>query len=175
METLKDYNIEIAKLKSGQNEVNFKIEDSFFNLKANSLISQGSINVHLDIFKKEGLLNFKFTFSGTINTQCDICLDSFEMPVSGEELIFYKISEIPKESDDEFIYIDDNVLEINVYDNIYEIICTSLPMVKSCEKNSLSPKNCNPQMLKYINNGNNDEVIVTTNSIKDNLKNKKIK
>ena len=172
MESLKDYNIEIAKLKLGHNEANFKIDNNFFNLKANSLISESNINVHLDIFKKEGLLTFGYIFKGTINTQCDVCLDAFEMPVSGEEKIFYKITETPKESDDEFIYIDDKVFEINVYDSIYEIICTSLPMVKTCEKNAVKPKMCNPQMLKYIansDNENDEEVKITTSSIKDNF------
>lgn len=172
MYSLKDYSIEIAKLKLGNNEANFLIDNNFFNLKANSLISEGSINVHLNIFKKEGLLNFGFKISGTINTECDICLDKFEMPVNGEETIFFKIVETPKESDNEMVYIDDSVLEINVYDYIYDIICTLLPMVKTCEKNAINTKQCNQQMLKYISNSEDesDEIKITTNSIKDNLK-----
>ncbi|MCC6721290.1 MAG: DUF177 domain-containing protein [Bacteroidia bacterium] len=168
---LKDYNIEIAKIKSGHSEVNFNIDRNFFSLKANSLISDGNISVLLNIFKKEGLFSFKFSVKGTISTQCDICLDDIEMLIEGEETIFYKITETPKQSDDEFVYIDDSIFKINVYDNIYEIICTTVPMVKSCEKNSLTPKSCNPQMLKYISNNNddNDEKKITTNSIKDNL------
>lgn len=170
---LKDYNIVFAKLKTGNNEADFKVDNNFFSLKANSLISEGNINVHLNILKKEGLLTFAFSFKGTINTQCDICLDTFEMPVNGEETIFFKIVETPKESDDEWVYIDESVTEINVYDYIYDIICTSLPIAKTCEKNSTSPKKCNPQMLKYITNNddNDDEIKITTDSIKDNLNN----
>lgn len=172
---LKDYNIEIAKLKTGHNEANFIVDHNFFNLKANSLISEGNINVHLDIIKKEGLLTFAFLFDGTISTQCDVCLDTFEMQINGKETIFFKIVDTPKESDDELVYIDENVLEINVYDYIYDIICTSLPIAKSCEKNSSTPKQCNPQMLKYIANSDdeNEEIKITTKTIKDNFNNLK--
>jgi len=50
-------------------------------------------------------MNFTFTFEGIVETECNRCLDSIKIPVSGKESIVIKITEEPKESDGEIFYI----------------------------------------------------------------------
>ncbi len=113
MDSLKEYNIDFVKLKLGQHAFNFKIDNSFFKLKENSLVEQGDVDVHLLIDKKERLMNFTFTFEGIVETECNRCLDSIKIPVSGKESIVIKITEEPKESDGEIFYIGE-ICESNI-------------------------------------------------------------
>jgi len=148
--SLKDYNIEFVKLKLGHHDFNYTIDNSFFDLKEYSLVEKGLVNVHLLIDKKERLMNLTFTFEGILQTECDKCLDTIDLPVSGHETIVIKITEEPKESDGEIIYLGPNDISFNVYDSIYEIICISIPMSKTCKDDVSGKKECNPEMLKFL-------------------------
>ncbi len=150
MDSLANYSIEFVKLKLGHNNFDYKISDAFFSLKENSLFQQGSVNVHLNIDRKERLINLDFKVDGIVKSECDVCLDSLDLTVNGAETIVIKISDEPKESDGEIIYLSPNDLSINVYDYIYEIICTCIPMVKTCENNANKVKACNAEMLNFL-------------------------
>lgn len=158
MDSLKNYNIDFVKIKLGQHNFDYEIDDSFFSIKENSLIEQGKVNVHLLIDKKERLMNFYFKVEGIIRTECDKCLDIIDLPVKGAESIVVKITEEPKESDGEIIYLGPNDISFNVYDHIYEIICTSIPMTKTCKDNATKQKTCNPEMLKFLSESNNETI-----------------
>jgi len=157
VDSLKEYNIDFVKLKLGEHAFNFKIDNSFFNLKENSLVEQGEVNVHLLIDKKERLMNFTFTFEGIVQTECNRCLDLINIAISGKESIVIKITEEPKESDGEIFYLGPHEISFNVYDQIYELICTSIPMTKTCMENADGLRQCNPDMLKYLSESNKEE------------------
>lgn len=150
VDSLKDYNVDFVKLKLGQHSFNYRISDSFFKIKEHSLIEQGEIDVHLLIDKKERLMNLTFTFQGKVRTDCDICLDSIQLPVKGEETMVVKIVEQPRESDSEILYLGPNDISFNIYDPVYEFICTSLPLSKACRDDISGTKVCNPAMLKFL-------------------------
>ncbi len=150
VDSLKNYDIDFVKLKFGQHSFDYEIDDSFFSVKDHSLVKQGNVNVHLLIDKKDRLMNFTFSIEGIVITECDVCLDSFDLPVKGTESIVIKIVEEPLESDGEIIYLGPNAVSFNVYDHIYEIICTNIPMTKTCKDNAGKLKACNPEMLKFL-------------------------
>jgi len=160
--SLKDYNIDFVKLKLGHHDFNFKIDDSFFRLKVNSLIESGNLIVHILLDKKERLMNLNFNFEGTIQTECDTCLDIIDLPIKGNESIVLKIEETPKESDGEIIYLGPNDISFNVYDSIYEFICISKPMTKTCSESADTKKKCNPQMLKYLSESKDENSNIET-------------
>ncbi|MFM9945818.1 MAG: YceD family protein [Bacteroidia bacterium] len=162
MDSLKNYNIEFVKLKLGEHHFDYEIEDSFFNIKLNSLIERGNINVHLLIDKKERLMDLHFTIEGIVKTECDVCLDNFDLPIKGSETVLIKIEEEPKESDGEILYLGPNEISFNVYDHIYEIICTAIPMAKTCKDNVPKSKNCNPDMLKFLSESKNSDNTIET-------------
>lgn len=173
MDSIKNYNIDFVKLKLGQEHFDFQIEDSFFGLKENALIEHGNVNVHLLIDKKERLMNLDFTIEGIVSTECDVCLDVFNLPIQGNESIVIKIVDEPKESDGEIIYLGPNEISFNVYDIIYEVICINVPMTKACEDNAGKPKLCNPDMLNFLSKSNSEtnNLDSQTNPIWDKLKN----
>ena len=156
MDSLKNYNIDFVKLKLGEHQFDFEISDSFFSLKEHSLIEKGNINVHLLIDKKERLMNLHFQLEGIIKTDCDVCLDIFDLKIEGSESMVVKIVDEPKESDSEIMYLGPNEVSFNVYDSMYEIICTHIPMSKTCVENSIAPKKCNAQMLDFLSMNSND-------------------
>ena len=173
MDSLKNYNIEFVKLKQGEHKFDYKIDDSFFSLKEHSLIEQGNINVHLLIDKKERLMNLHFSLDGIIKTDCDVCLDNFDLQIEGTDELVVKIVEEPKVSDSEIMYLSPHDISFNVYDTIYEIICVQVPMLKTCEANSKNHKTCNQEMLKFLsdNNKNDQEENEITDPRWDKLKN----
>jgi uncharacterized metal-binding protein YceD (DUF177 family) len=171
--SLKDYDISFVKLKPGEHHFSYEIEDAFFRIKEPSLIEQGNVNVHLILDKKERLMNLSFQFEGIIKTDCDVCLDPFNLPIKGNDTFVVKIVDIPQESDTEILYLGPNDSSFNIYDNIYELICTSIPMTKSCKDNAGKPKECNPDMLKFLleSNSENTNIENQTDPRWDKLKN----
>lgn len=176
MESLKEYDIAFVKLKPGEHQYTFNIGKPFFLLKENSLIEDGKINVHLILDKKERLMNLSFQFDGYVTAECDVCLDPFKLGVKGNGTLHVKIVEEPKESDDEILYMGPHDSSFNVYDTIYEMLCTSLPMSKTCKDNLGGPKACNPEMLKFLSEKDaNEPKEELTDPRWDKLKNIKIK
>ena len=92
MDSLKNYDIDFVKLKLGEHNFDYKIDDSFFSVKENSLIEHGNVDVHLIIDKKDRLMNLDFAIEGIVKTECDVCLDSFDLPVKNAESIIIKIN-----------------------------------------------------------------------------------
>lgn len=157
MDSLKNYEVDFVKLKLGQHDISFKIDDSFFTLKEHSLIEKGNVDVHLHIDKKERLMNFTFSIEGTVQVECDTCLDPFDLPVKQTESIVLKISEDGGDSDGEIIYLKPHEISFNVYDHIYELIVISMPLSKTCADSADGNKQCNQQMLAYLS-GSTEEV-----------------
>src|SRR5436190_23549959 len=82
------YLIDFGGLGEGVHEFEFHVDDSFFARFENSLVRQGELDILVTLEKEPGMLLLDFTFSGTIVTTCDRCLDRLELEVEGyNELI----------------------------------------------------------------------------------------
>ena len=143
----KEYIIEFTKLRKGENEFRFVINDKFLADFAGEHPMHANAEVKMLLFKTENMYDLSFELKGTVSLICDVCLDEFDMPLNGKFHLIIKNSEVENYSDDEIIYITPNLLEYDLKQYLFESLIISLPIKKVC---NLGNKECNSEVLKKI-------------------------
>ena len=137
---LSDFNIDFIKFKNEKDSFHFKINDTFFGLKDNSLYQSGEIDVAVHCERNEGNITLQYEFMGFMNSQCERCLEEIHIEIKDERNEILRLT-----SNDELLK-EENYLSVNhqaytVYDSLYEQICLSMPTRQICEM-SQTQKTC---------------------------------
>jgi len=148
MDALAQYSIPVSGMRNGMHEFDFTVDSGFFKHFEASPIQEGTADVRLYFEKRTDMYVMVFDFSGSIQTECDRCLDEMELPIEGNEQLLVKFDEEPGEEEAEVIYIPYGLQELNVARYIYEFICLAVPLIKTHDD---SDEECNPEMLKRLN------------------------
>lgn len=167
MNVLDQFSIPVSGLGNGLHGYDFSIGKDFFQAFEESPIKEGSVNVHFDFDKREDMYVLLFSFGGKVQVTCDRCLDSFPLPIDDRQSLMVKFDEEPWE-DADVVFIQKGTPTLNVARYIYEFINLAVPMVKTHDD---AGDNCNPDMLKYLEEkveGEADEP--TSNPFRDALK-----
>lgn len=136
-------------MKDGYHTYKFEVDSHFFKNFISSPIDSGAFEIHLDVDKRGSLSEFMFSISGKVDTSCDRCLASIELPVTGTFKMHGKISSI--EGDDEdIIYIKPDQSHIDLSQYIYELICLSIPQIKVYDCAIEVPKVCDEVILSKL-------------------------
>jgi uncharacterized metal-binding protein YceD (DUF177 family) len=128
MKELKEYNIPFVGLSAGLHRFDFVLGNEFFKNFEYDEFNNSNIQVDLDFDKRVNFFELNFSFDGTVNVNCDISNESFDMPVNGELKLVVKFGEEYKDDDPELLIIPHGEYEINVAQYIYEMIVLSLPV-----------------------------------------------
>ena len=109
-----------------------------------------------------------FTFNGKVEVTCDRCLDPFHLPVEDRQSLMVKFDEEPWE-DADVVFIVKGTQQLNVAKYIYEFINLAVPITKTHDD---AGDDCNPEMLKYLNEGSDEtsDSEPTSNPFRDALK-----
>ncbi len=170
MDALIQFSIPIKGLHPGLHRYNFQIEQSFFQAFEQSPLEAGDVQVSLELDKRTDMYELDFEFSGTVKTDCDRCLASINLPVSGKEKLLVKLSLESRVEEAEIIYISPDQPKLNVARYIYEFICLAMPLIKvyDCQEEEKPP--CNDEMLDYLEDSQPDGETTENNPIWDELK-----
>ncbi|MGV3631211.1 MAG: YceD family protein [Bacteroidota bacterium] len=131
-------------LKVGKHLFEYEVTDSFFDDLEFSLVQKGSLQVRLELEKKETMLIARFWVEGTVLTDCDRCTGALELEIKGDCRLIYKFGH--GESEDEtLMIIDPDEYQVNVKMPIYELIILSIPSRK------IHPEGqCDEEMWKLV-------------------------
>jgi len=152
MNVLNEFSIPLLGLKDGAHEFNFQIDEHFFKLFEASPIQKGQIAVKMELDKRPDNIVLDFHFDGSVQTECDRCLEPFDFPIGHQAQLLVKMGETEKEEAD-IIYLLTDTPELNVAKYIYELISLSLPISKFHDHADMD---CDPEMLKYLEKEQND-------------------
>lgn len=146
MDSLQEYALPIDGLRLGVHEFGFKVDRSFFEAFENSAIGESNFEVQLTLEKRPNLFVLNFYIQGTIQTECDRCLEVFDLPIEGShELLVKYAAEASEEM--EVIYIQPETRVLNVARFVYEFIHLTVPMVKN---HDASGGECDPDILNIL-------------------------
>ncbi len=161
MKALKYYQIPFTGLKLGEHEFNYSINDDFFALFEAAPIKQGDLSLELLFDKKrETFFELSFHINGSVKTDCDRCLSSFDLPVEGAHKILVKADDSEVESDmdePDVLYINLTTNHLNIAQVLYELIMVSIPYRKVHPVDEEGNSTCNPEMLKHLDRHLTDE------------------
>lgn len=160
------FNIPLTGLKVGTHQFDYQIDKSFFEAFEEPLYNNATLEVGVTLDKEETVCTFDFLITGSVETNCDRCLELYKEQIETKQQLLLKYSEEPRE-EEEVIYILPGTASINLAHFIYEFICLAMPMKKvHPEVNGKST--CNKKVLEYLSK--KDEPTENENPIWDELK-----
>lgn len=150
MSHLNSYTIPIKGLALGEHEVDYDVNDKFFNCFEESEIKDGNVTVLVHAKRSSSFIELDFKIEGEVVVSCDRCLDEFSQKINYEGSLFIKFSSLIKDDEGDIIYVDPNEGELNLASYIYESICLSLPYQKIHPLDEEGKSTCNPEMLERL-------------------------
>lgn len=153
MHAQRPYILPIKGLKPGLHEYKLTADTAFFASFNDSPVQHASLEVVLRVDKRHRELVLSFDFEGSIQTECDRCLGTIDLPVSGQAQLFVQISDDPNQiSDDpDLLFVSPDDYEINTAPFAYEYFLLSIPMVKTFDcRSGEPPYPCNQETLNRI-------------------------
>ena len=157
MQTQNDTVIQFSGLKPGVYTYNYTLDGSFFERFENEELSEGNVVFEVSMERGERMLLFGFAFHGTIKTTCDRCLGEMEVPVEGEEQLCVKFSDTETSDDENVAILPESAFQIDLAQWMYEYVAIAMPIQKVHPEGE-----CDPEMLKYLSDGDAGEEENTT-------------
>lgn len=148
MKKRSEFIIPFIGLKEGEHVFNYEIGVSFLKNFDNSEIKGIELSVEVKMRKNNNLLEFNFQLNGSIQVECDICLDDVSLPVDYHYYLIAKLENVEDDEDD-IVYLKPDESEIDISQYIYESIVFSLPL-KRVHPDKKGKNKCNPEILKKL-------------------------
>ncbi len=130
MKDLKEFNIPFVVLKQGNHIFEYEIENKFFEYFDFDEFHSSKIKVNLNFTKKSSLFELHFEASGTVNLDCDISLETFDLEINGTFDLIVKFGHEFNDDNEEILIIPQEAHQINTSQFIYELVILSLPSKK---------------------------------------------
>ena len=152
-----DTRIQFSGLKPGSYEYEYELDGDFFSQFENDDLRECRVSFRVNLERKERLLVFDFGFEGEVTMECDRCLGTMQVPVSGEQKLFVKFGEAESCDDDDVVFLPEGESEIDLAQWMYEFVAVAIPMVHSHPLDEEGRPTCDPEMLKYMADSDSGE------------------
>lgn len=172
MASLNNFSIPVKGLKDGMHLFEFELDDMFFPEFEGSPIQDGQLTAKVGFDKRPDMFVLDVAIEGTIQTECDRCVEDIAFPVEGQHQQIIKLSDHSAETIDEVVYLPVDTAEINIARFIYEFVVLSIPMVKTCD--AVPGKSCYEEVLRKLDGdrsaeqAGNNPIWAALNKLKDN-------
>ena len=130
MKSLSPYLIKFSGLKEGIHLFNYELGNKFFRNFDYYDFLDAKLFAKLELEKQSTLLNLKFSFSGKIEVQCDVSMESFNLDLETEHAVVVKFKDDIISTDDKVIFMPAGSNSIDVSHLIYESIILAVPQKK---------------------------------------------
>lgn len=128
MKKFKEFDIPFVGLKEAKHQFDYQIENAFFESFDYDEFNKAAIQVNLELDKKSNMLELNFLAKGSVNVDCDLSNEPFDLPVNGKLHLVVKHGEEYNDEDEELLVIPHGEYQINVAQYIYEMIVLSVPV-----------------------------------------------
>jgi uncharacterized metal-binding protein YceD (DUF177 family) len=149
LEPLKEYKIQFSGLSDGIHQFSYEISNAFFENFEHPIVSGGEVKVNLELDKKPTLLTLNFSFTGSLNVECDRCTVTAPYPIEGTSRLLIQLTD-GESDDDDLIYLPNDAYEYNIAHYLYETLALSLPLrVVPCEIDG-DKTICDQKVIGYL-------------------------
>lgn len=180
MKVLKEYIIPFVGLKQGIHQFEYEVENSFFELFNFDEYNASKVKVDLEFNKKGTHFELHFKINGSVNVDCDVTTEPFDLPIANDLKLIVKFGEFFNDENEELLVLPHGDFEINVSQYIYECIVLAVPSKRihpGVEDGTLQ-SDILERIEKYAprekkeNNTENQEIDPRWNKLKNLLKDK---
>ena len=127
MKSNSKYKIEFAGLKIGEHQFNFSAATEFFDRFNFSDFNNVEVEINVDLIKKTTLLELFFDLKGSVNVNCDLTNEPFDLKIENSAKLVVKFGQEFNDEDDEILVLPHGEHKLFVDQYIFELIVLSLP------------------------------------------------
>lgn len=127
MDTSGLYKIDFREIQSESETRTWTLDDSFFSTLDETEITHGLLNATLRVKKKATGYQLEIHATGSIEIQCDRCLEPMTQPIDAEDTIEVRFGET-YDDDGERIILPEDKPVLDVSWNLYETIALAIPI-----------------------------------------------
>ncbi len=131
MKFLRNYNIDVIKLKEGKHEFTFPVDGEFFShFQHQEFLKEGNLITTIYLNKLTSLIEVVFIIKGSAKLVCDRSLEEFDQELYTEQKVICKYGLEETEVTEDVFMITRDTPSINVAQLIYEFILLAIPAKK---------------------------------------------
>ena len=156
---LNQYVIQFSGLSDGLHSFEYEVSGLLFRDFEYNEISDCNVCVKIEMNKQPDMLEMKFMFSGFVVLECDRCLEEYNQPISGKERLIIKFGIKTDEEIDEVMVLPPHEHQIDLSKYIFESIVLILPQRRVHFEDENGKSDCNPEIIKKLNELNNQKNI----------------
>ena len=149
------YTIQLGGLKEGHHTIDFEIDKEFFEQFEESEVKEGSLIANIEMDKRTSHADIIIKVSGSVRISCDRCLEIFSQPISSENRLLVKFGKSIEDLDPDILSLAADESQLDLQQQIYEFIMLALPIKRVHPLDKYGKSNCNPVMLKKL-----DELLI---------------
>ena len=127
MKSITTHKIEFAGLKVGKHQFNFELNKEFFENFSFFDFNNIHLCVDVDLTKKSTLLELNFHLKGSVNVNCDMTNEPFDMPFNKEDFLVVKFGQEYNDEDNEILVLPYGEHKVILDQYLYELVILSLP------------------------------------------------
>ncbi len=127
MKSISKHKIEFAGLKIGKHQFNFELNKEFFENFSFFDFNNINLCVVVDLTKKSTLLELNFHAKGSVNVNCDMTNEPFDMPFNKEDFLVVKFGQEYNDEDNEILVLPYGEHKVILDQYLYELVMLSLP------------------------------------------------
>ena len=127
MKSISKHKIEFAGLKVGKHQFNFELNKEFFENFSFFDFNNIDLSVDVDLTKKSTLLELNFHLKGSVNVNCDMTNEPFDMPFNKEDFLVVKFGQEYNDEDNEILVLPYGEHKVILDQYLYELVILSLP------------------------------------------------
>lgn len=127
MKSISTHKIEFAGLKVGKHQFSFELNKEFFENFSFFDFNNISLKVDIDLTKKSNLLELNFYAKGSVNVNCDLTNEPFDMAFDKQDFLVVKFGQEYDDEDNEILVLPFGEHKIILDQYLYELVILSLP------------------------------------------------
>lgn len=124
---LKEFFIPFSGLKLGKHTFEYKIDNSFFESFEYQEFNGASIVLTALLDKMNNMMELELSASGTVNVDCDVTGEAFDLPIESDLHLVIKFGEEYNDENDEILIIPHGEYRINIAQYVYEMLVLAVP------------------------------------------------
>lgn len=128
MNRLKEFDIHFLGLKQGEHRYIYSIDKKFFEAFGFEEYNNAKLKAEAVLLKSSNHLDLIFVVGGTVNVNCDLSDEPFDLPINGRFHQVVNFGEKFDNSNEDILVIPAGENTVNVAHQIYELIVLSTPM-----------------------------------------------
>ena len=137
------YTLPLKTLSVGEHQYHFTLDNDFFTAVGGQEVSEGLVEVEVQVEKSNLNVDITFFLEGTIQATCNRCLESMPLDIDSEEHLVVKFGESYSEESDELIVISEDEGTLNIAWLLYEFVALSIPIALTHNEGE-----CNEEMME---------------------------